>query len=709
MSSLSETQQDLQQDLALLHRGAAACGVELSYTDVWGRTHQTPPDVLQEVLAKILGSRNIERALSQREALRWQRPLDPTLVVRETSAEIEVRIPAARKGASIKLEIEWENGNLQHHWFWLPELRELAAARINGQDYVARRIPLPAPLRLGYHKIRLYWMEAPDLAIFAEAHFIVCPRTAKSVERRLAGLALSLYGLRSQRNWGCGDFTDLRQLVDTFAPNAASFIALNPLHALANRQPYNISPYLPECAFYRNFIYLDVEKVARETAGTLQLLPDTAAEVAALRNSEFVEYERIAKLKLYVLGKVFEHFLALGEKSAGFAEFTTYREVQGQLLEDYATYSTLWEEMHARDANVWLWPDWPKEYQDPRSPEVAAFAKEHRSRILFYQFLQWQLSRQIAEVHAYALSKGMPIGLYHDLALATDRSGADLWAHREFYVDGAKVGAPPDALAPAGQDWGFPPPHREQHREDGYRLFAQTIRCAAAHGGALRIDHVMRFFRLYWIPEQSDATRGTYVTDYAADLLGVIALESVRGNFVVIGEDLGTVTNEVRSALADTGVLSYRLLMFERDSSGRFHSPGEYPAHALVSTTTHDLPTLAGFALYKDIDARLAAGLADEASYQTQKADREREIASLARTLEEAGMKDNPLGLVLATPCLLAAVNQEDLTGETEQQNLPGSTWQYPNWRRKMTVDVEQLGPAAQKFGDAVRRSARIP
>ena len=695
-----------------LERGAVACGVELTYTDVWGLEHRATPEVLKQILEPLgipTGSVSaMENALAERTAARWQHAVDSTLVVRQNADSIELRIPAARKGASLKLEIEWEGGDLEHHWFWAPELRTLQTAYAGGLDFIAKRLPLPKPLRLGYHKIRLYWMnphwsKPPQLETFAQANFIICPLHAKRVERRMAGLALSLYGLRSQRNWGCGDFTDLRAVIDAFAPAGAAFIALNPLHALANREPYNISPYLPECAFFRNFIYLDVEKAASETAGGLRLLEKTRAEIDALRASEFVEYGRVAAVKLCVLGKIFERFTGNG----GSSDFDRYCANQGQLLENYAVYCALWEELHRRDGSVWLWTDWPEEYRDPASPEVKEFAQKHNQRVLFFKFLHWQLSRQAAEAHAYALAKGMPIGVYHDLALATDRTGADLWAQRSFYIPGAKVGAPPDALAPEGQDWSFPPPDREAHRADGYRLFAQAIRSAAADGGALRIDHVMRFFRLYWIPQNCDARQGAYVRDFAEDLLGIIALESVRGNFVVIGEDLGTVTEEVRRALAENGVLSYRLLMFEHDPWNRFYAPAEYPAHALVSITTHDLPTLAGFAVSRDVDARKAAGLADEEAYKTQMADREREIDGLNRAMQEAGFAGDPLGFVLATPCLLAVVNQEDLTGELDQQNLPGSTWQYPNWRRKVKVAVENLEPVARKFGMAVAISGR--
>ncbi|HSR07232.1 MAG TPA: 4-alpha-glucanotransferase, partial [Bryobacteraceae bacterium] len=228
-------------------------------------------------------------------------------------------------------------------------------------------------------------------------------------------------------------------------------------------------------------------------------------------------------------------------------------------------------------------------------------------------------------------------------------------------------------------------------------------------GGALRIDHVMRFFRLFTIPQGFETRQGTYVQDYASDLLGILALESVRGNFVVIGEDLGTVTDEVRAALHHAGVLSYRVLWFERDGSGNFRSPDTYPESALVCSTTHDLPTLAGFALGRDLEARKAAGLADEHEYQQQKAHRAGEVQRLDEALEGAGFAGDPLGFLLATPCVLAAINQEDLSGETEQQNLPGSTWQYPNWRRKMNVTVEEIAPLAGKFAAAAARSKRLP
>jgi 4-alpha-glucanotransferase len=692
----------------LLARAAQAYGIELHYTDTWGHVHQTAPEVLRALLS-LLGfsaasSEDIERELAARDAAKWRRPIDPTVVLREDADYLRVNIPMGRSGASLKLEIEWENGNLEHHWFWLPQLTTVETAAVEGSEWIAKHVPLPKPLLLGYHHIRLLWIQEPELEPFGQARFIVCPRQAKSTTQRMAGLALSLYGLRSRRNWGCGDFTDLEGVIDILAPSGASFVALNPLHAIANRQPYNTSPYLPQCAFFRNFIYLDVERV-----GNPQLNSAMRREIEDLRASQFVEYERVAQLKLTALGRIFELFLEdRGPAQLKRGEFDEYSEWQGQLLQDYATYCALDEEMHRRDPDVWLWTDWPEEYRDPRSAATREFAQKHRERILFFKFLQWQIQVQASAAHARALAKGMRLGLYHDLALATDKYGADLWALRPFYLSGARVGAPPDELAPSGQDWGFPPPHREEHRGNGYQLFAQSIRNAAACGGALRIDHVMRFLRLFTIPEGFETSQGTYLQDYAQDLLGILALESVRGKFVVIGEDLGTVTGEARAALAAAGILSYRVLWFERDGAGNFNPPESYPERALVSTTTHDLPTLAGFAETRDLEARRAAGLADESEYQQQKAHRAGEVLRLREALERAGFPGDPLGFVLSTPCLLAVVNQEDLSGETEQQNLPGSTWQYPNWRRKMRIPVEEFAALADQFATLAKRSRRV-
>lgn len=530
---------------------------------------------------------------------------------------------------------------------------------------------------------------------------IVAPDRAWQPARRNAGFGVTLYGLRSERNWGCGDFRDLRDLIDWAVPTlGVDFIALNPLHAIHNRRPYNTSPYLPKSIYYRNFLYIDVEGVEGYKA------QEDQAELKRLREAPTVEYEQVAAVKRQALERVFE----ANPPSAECLEWIAH---EGELLRLYATYCALDEHLHAENPNLWIWPDWPEQYRDPSNPAIAEFARNNAHAILFHGWLQWLVDRQIAAVQKHAIDRGMSIGLYHDLALATDRAGSDLWAWRPFFITGCRVGSPPDGFSPNGQDWSFPPPNTARHRADGYRLFAESIRKSMRHGGALRIDHVMRLFRLYWIPEGHSAKDGAYVRDRAHDLVRVLALESVRNKCVIVGEDLGTVENEVRETLARFGILSYKLLYFERAferNAAEFRQPGEYPVAALTSTSTHDLATIAGYWIGEDIEARFRAGTIDNELRAAQHRDRTKDKQNLLDALFRAGLmpadygRDASLipeltgelhyaisGFLASTPCTMWLINQEDLTKELHQQNLPGTTAEYPNWGRKMRWTIAEL------------------
>ncbi len=382
------------------------------------------------------------------------------------------------------IEIVTEHGETHH-------------ARIeNGAVNPALKLPL------GYHEAR-----AGDCVM----RLIVTPdRALLPAPGKHAGLGITLYGLRSQRNWGCGDFRDLTDLIDWAAATLhVDFIALNPLHAIHNRRPFNTSPYLPNSIFYRNFLYLDIEGVrGYDRIGSRFMDAPTCAAIEALRASPIVEYEQVAALKRRALDLIFE-------TSQPGRDCLEWIACEGDLLRLYATYCALDEHLHAKDPGLWVWPDWPEPYRDPDSPAVKTFAAEHQREILFHGWLQWNVDRQLARAQQRARHAGMRIGLYHDLALATDRCGSDLWAHRRFFVAGCGVGSPPDDFSPTGQDWSFPPPNARQHRADGYRLYTESIRKSMRHGGALRIDHVMRLFRLYWIPQGHDAAHGAYVRDHA--------------------------------------------------------------------------------------------------------------------------------------------------------------------------------------------------
>jgi 4-alpha-glucanotransferase len=452
--------------------------------------------------------------------------------------------------------------------------------------------------------------------------------------------------------------------------------------------------------------------------------------LAALRQSEYVEYEKVWSLKLGFLRLAFREFLRAGETG----EFDSWANSEGHLLDRYAVYSALDEVLHKRDRNCWIWPDWAPQYQDPDSEDVRQFATAHKRLVRFYKWIQWQVDRQLSEAQAHAKQLGMSVGLYHDLALATDRCGSDLWAYRPFYVAGCRVGSPPDDFNPKGQDWAFPPPNSARHHDDGYCLFAESIRRNCRHGGALRIDHVMRFFRLFWIPDGQEAASGVYVADYADDLVRILALESVRNRVIVIGEDLGTVEPYIREALLGFGILSYRLLYFEKNKDGTYKKPDEYPRQALVSVSTHDLPTLAGFWTGRDIEARRMAGvLRNDEDYQSQWAARNEEKQQMLDLMfsldllpdwvprQATGIPEftgelhyAAVGFLARTPSELMVLSGEDLFKQTDQQNLPGTTAEYPNWRGKLRYTIAELGSnelalgCAHMFREWLERTDRV-
>jgi 4-alpha-glucanotransferase len=696
---------DLNQATA---QAAELLGVQSVYWDIWGQEHRPDPVIQRSILTALdvpTGSvAELDDAIRKEVHASHLAFLPPAMVTAPDSPFVRFCVPHPFAAAEAnQWQLTLEDGSPLTGSFAVESIETIA---FEGADFDAVTLRLPADVPYGYHRIRITCAGREG-----STHLIHCPASAPALPagQRLSGIAVSLYGLCSARNWGVGDTTDLEGFVTWAHQQAgAAFVALNPLHAIGNRLPYNASPYLPNCTFYRNYLYIDVERVPgfATSAACQARLARCAPQIESLRKAPFVQYEAIAKLKLRFLKQLYREFRLQPDQ----AEFQDFVEAEGELLRRYALYCALDETLHKRNPDVWIWPQWPAELQDPESPAVEAFAAAHPRLIEFYSWLAWTVDTQLARVQRHARAIGMSIGLYHDLALATDSCGSDLWAHRPFYMQGCRVGAPPDGFSPQGQDWGFPPPNALRHQRNGFRHFAAAIRNNCRHGGALRMDHVMRFFRLYWIPADRDATGGTYVKEHWQQLLRIIALEAHRAGVIVIGEDLGTVEDYVRHALAQFQILSYRLLYFERHPDGAFKAPSDYPSLAIVSSTTHDLPTLAGFWTGRDIESRRAAGLVDEAGYRAQWTSREQDKQHLLNVLhglqllpsgypdhirhvpELSGELHNAIiGFLASTPSQLLVLNQEDLTKETEQQNLPGATWQYPNWQRKMRYTLEEL------------------
>jgi (1->4)-alpha-D-glucan 1-alpha-D-glucosylmutase len=542
--------------------------------------------------------------------------------------------------------------------------------------------------------------------------------------RRLWGLTVQLYSLRSQRNWGIGDFTDLAQLVELTAAAGGDVIGLNPLHALFPDNPSHISPYSPSHRGFLNVLYIDVEAVpgfsACETARRRLASADFQARLQALRDTGVVDYVGVARAKFDILRALFDH--ARANSGACLAGFALWREARGETLERHTLFEALQAHFRAQDETVWGWPAWPEEYRDPDSPAVAAFAAEHATDLDWHAWLQWLADEQLAAVATRASELGMAIGLYRDLAVGASPGGSEVWCWQDVFADGASTGAPPDELNLLGQDWGLPPfvPHRL--RDVAYAPFIEVLRANMRHAGALRIDHVMALMRLFWVPRDVPATEGAYVAYPFDDLLGLVARESTQAGCLVIGEDLGTVPPGFRERLFDAGVLSYHPLLFERYPDGQFRLPADMPPQALVAASTHDLPTLAGLWQGVDIEVRTQLHLfpSDELRQRltTERAwDRGRLLWALKReNLLPAGVDKDPAALPQLTseviaaihaylarsPAQLMVVQPEDIFGVAEQINVPGTLeHQHPNWQRKLPLSLEDW-PEDDRFRQTV-------
>jgi len=361
-----------------------------------------------------------------------------------------------------------------------------------------------------------------------------------------------------------------------------------------------------------------------------------------------------------------------------------------------------------KTSNIYTWQQWPVEYQNPSRNAVQAFIKAHKKEILFYQYIQWLINRQLKEVSDEAGNLGMTVGLYYDLAIGAMGGGSDAWSYQDVIAREADVGSPPDDFNPEGQNWGFPSLIPEKLEDTGYELFIQTMRKNMKYGGALRIDHALGMFRLFWIPHDMSPKEGAYINYPSEDLLRIVALESVRNKTLVIAEDLGTIGENVRETLERFHMLSYRLFYFERNyPEPSFIPPDKYPDMALCAITTHDLPTIYGYWVGQDLKVKKELGMySDDKFWQEQVNERERDKQRILFALKSQGIISDDCQseqkmtpeLCLAiyhylalTPCKLLLVSLDDIIGALNQQNMPGTVDEHPNWMQKTLLTYEEM------------------
>ena len=531
---------------------------------------------------------------------------------------------------------------------------------------------------------------------------------------------MQLYGLRSLRNWGIGDFTDLLVLVDSAAALGAGVVGLNPLHVLALDCPEQASPYSAVSRLFLHPLYIDPERIDVFTDPAIvpalcrQFAPE--AERARLRAAERVDYPGVARLKLAVMRAIYDAFVrdecaGTGLGSAVHASGRWQREfaafaASNDALRLHAIYQSIQSTLHRADPSTWGWPCWPLPLRDPSGEAVAQWQREHAHDTGFHVFLEWQASRQWQQVRACAKRAG--ILLYGDVALGADRGGSEVWAAQGAHALDVRAGCPPDDFNLQGQDWGLPPLRPDRLRADGCAAFRSVVAASMSRFDALRLDHVMSLMRLFWIPHGTGPAAGAYV-DYPFDaMLATLRIESARHACMLIGEDLGTVPPAVREGLRGADVLSYRLLVFERDAPDHFRRPHDYPRLALASIGSHDLSPLQGWWVGDDLGQRRRLGLLDDGQYERFAADRRQARGALLGALAETGLLPEgestdagrypmlPSGLVDAVHAFLARtasmwtmVNPEDVFDLVDATNLPGTTDEHPNWSRRLPVPVE--------------------
>jgi 4-alpha-glucanotransferase len=500
--------------------------------------------------------------------------------------------------------------------------------------------------------------------------------------RRHWALAVQLYAVRSNRNWGHGDFTDLNRLVTLAAARGAAAIGLNPLHALFPDNPEQASPYGPNSRIFLNPLYIDVEAIP-EFIST----PAHASEIAALRATEMVDYTRVARLKLAALRKAYESFAATASAERR-ADFEAFRQEHGEGLLRFAAFECLRKRYAPKP-----WPLWPQPWRRPDSNSLHAFRKQRLADCEFQEFMQWIADRQLRDCQENARRRGMPIGLYIDLAVGIDPHGADAWSQQDAVLADISVGAPPDEFNPAGQDWGLAPLNPNSVARNDFAPMRKLMRAAMRHAGAIRLDHVLGLKRIFMIPRGMSAHEGAYVRYPFEQLLNVVAEESQRARCAVIGEDLGTVPEGFRETVSRFGLWSYRVMLFERDHDGRFKPPEAYPADALATFNTHDLPTHRGWLSGHDLRLKRSIGL------DPGETDESRDWAhrKLREALQHHSSKYDPndfaavAAFLAAAPSRLVSVALDDILNVEDQINIPGTVEQHPNWRRKLPVALEEL------------------
>jgi len=706
---------------------AQQLGIQPTWTDIWGNEHTASEAVCQILVQAIEASE---------KSTQTPFVLEPVMVIKEDEncPSIAIKLPSDQEEGHFFWQLHLENGHHAEGHFFLHELLKTGDVELGTtakKSFSTYSFTLPQALPQGYHCFVLQGLEGQsdsscDMQIIVTPDRCYLPHLLERNDhavRKVWGPTVQVYALKSDKNWGIGDFGDLNRLVDWCSDQKAAILGLSPLHALFPHNPELASPYSPSSRLFLNTLLLDIEGmddfIESEEAHQLVYSPNYQEALLRLRHAASIDYKEVASLKSQVLELLFKNFLARHhsksssqEPSEKFRAFEHFVEKQGERLKKFALYQALQEHFYNENPEITGWQAWPEAYQDPQAEAVKEFFSRNAERIEYYQYLQWQTDSQLQRVGKKCFEKNMGIGLFMDLAVGLDPMGADVWMNQDLYALDIAIGAPPDICNSLGQNWGFAAVLPQKLREEGYCTFIQMLRQNMAHCGALSLDHVMSLMRLFWIPGAVDSVEGTYVHYPCEELFGILALESQRNSCMVIGEDMGTVPDAMRECMDRWGVYSNKAFFFEKDETGHFLPPESYPSTCAISLSTHDLPTLSGFWQGQDLTLRTDLNLYPSREFaETDVKERVVDRVAMLNLLEQgnllpAGMSIDPQGIPTLTPELSTAIHSliskseakilllrfEDILAQVEQVNLPGTTQDiYPSWRLRLPLPLESI------------------
>lgn len=699
---------------------AEQVGFHSSYKDCYGNTVEANKQALHALLIAMgYNLDNDDTILESATELQHKSWLSLLPVMQMVASEASVKtaclsVPKRDLDNTVTWTITLESGKQETGNVVLNTLVNVDEQHVDGVDYVKLNLVL-TDLVEGYHSLTVSVGESS-----ATCHLIVAPKTCynpnEAANYRMWGLAAQLYSLKSENSWGMGDFGDLKNLVEESAKHGVTAIGLNPLHPLYPDNPGHISPYSPTSRCFLNTLYIDVTAVDNfancKAAQAVVQSPEFKNHLLDVNSKEFIDYPYAAHLKFQVLELLYADFLEkhAAKNSKFYQLYQAFCTQMGEDLVELATFDALYEHFRKIDSNAYGWKAWPTEFQDPHSEAVATFKKDNAERIGYFQFLQFIADSQLADAAKQANDNDMPVGLYMDLAVGCDGSGAEVWADKHSFVSGAAVGAPPDAMNTLGQDWGLTPINPVALQEKGYMPLVKALRSNMRHAGALRIDHVLGLMRQYWVAPGMAADQGIYITFPLDDIFRIIALESRRNNCVVIGEDLGNVPDGFGEIMAASGLLSYKVLFFERWDNGLYYRPEIYPEQSMVTVSTHDLSTMKGWWTGNDLKWRQELNLyPNEQMGIDERAGRVTDREQLLAALEYEGVLSSDefpaakpavmnhalsravQAFLAKAPSRILLVPLEDALGLNEQVNIPGTTDEHPNWRRRLPFTINEF------------------